>query len=65
MTSPIHVEVDHDRCVGSGNCEFWSPATFRVSDDGVAVVVGDPAADREAVESAEQHCPTRAIRITP
>jgi ferredoxin len=64
VTSPIRVEVDRDRCVGSGNCEFWSPATFEVADDGVAVVVGDPAADGEAVEAAAEHCPTRAISIT-
>ena len=63
MSRPIRIEVDRDRCVGSGNCEFWAPSVFRVTDDGVATVVGDPASGSEAVESAAEHCPTLAIRL--
>jgi ferredoxin len=63
MSTSIRVAVDRDRCVGSGNCEFWAPGVFEVADDDVAAVVGDPASDVDAVQSAADNCPTRAIRL--
>ena len=63
MSEPIRVAVDQQRCVGSGNCEFWAGSVFRVNDDGVAEVVGDPAGEPDAVASAVEHCPTRALRL--
>jgi ferredoxin len=57
------VVVDATRCVGSGNCEYWAPALFEVGDDGVAHVVGDPAAHAEEAALAGAHCPTQAISV--
>ena len=59
------VEVDRDRCVGSGTCEALAPAVFEVDDDGVlAVLRPEPGEDdlpdvRDAVTS----CPTRALAL--
>jgi ferredoxin len=61
----LEVRVDRERCMGSGNCAFRSPQTFDLGDDGIAVVVGDPAADEERVRHAVDDCPTRALSIEP
>ena len=59
------VEVDRDRCVGSGTCEVLAPTVFEVDDDGVLAVLapepgdGRPADVRDAVEA----CPTRALAL--
>jgi ferredoxin len=60
----LEVRVDRDRCMGSGNCVFRAHDTFDLDDDGLAVVVGDPAADEEPVRHAVDECPTRALSIT-
>jgi ferredoxin len=58
------VTIDADRCVGSGNCVFWAPATFELADDGVSVVLDPPGDDLERVTVAAEGCPTRAISVT-
>jgi ferredoxin len=60
------VEVDRERCVGSGTCEMIAPDVFEVDDDGI-VVVRRPAPegeDAEAAEEAVRACPTQALELT-
>lgn len=59
----VTVTVDHDCCIGSGNCVFLAPATFDLTDDGHAAVL-DPAAtavDRLVVTA--EGCPVGAISV--
>ncbi len=57
------IEIDRDRCVGSGNCLFWAPNTFDLDDGGTAVVT-DPDGDGEDLARvAADGCPTRAITV--
>ncbi|HVX18168.1 MAG TPA: ferredoxin [Acidimicrobiales bacterium] len=57
------IRIDHDACIGSGNCAFWAPATFDLDDDGKAIVV-DPDGDaEEAILNAADGCPTSAITV--
>jgi len=59
----LRIEVDATKCMGSGNCSFWAPASFDLNDDGVAVVT-DPDGDPEdKIILAGQGCPTQAIAI--
>ena len=59
----VRVIVDRDRCIGSGNCVYWAPATFELDDEGLSVPA-DPAADTlEALRVAADGCPTRAITL--
>ncbi len=60
----LRIEIDRERCMGSGNCIYWAGAVFDVGDDMVAVVVGDPDAHAERVQLAAEHCPTNAITVT-
>jgi ferredoxin len=59
------VEVDRERCVGSGACEALAPDVFEVDDDGVLVVHRPQPSDDELgdVEDAVQACPTRALSL--
>ncbi len=59
----LRIEVDRDRCMGSGNCAFHAPATFDLDDD-LKVVVLDPDGDpEEKVRIAVEGCPTAALRV--
>ncbi|MGQ0832980.1 MAG: ferredoxin, partial [Microthrixaceae bacterium] len=40
----LHIEIDREKCMGSGNCVYWAGDVFDVAEDMIAVVVGDPAA---------------------
>ncbi|MBL7494991.1 ferredoxin [Frankia sp. CNm7] len=57
------VTIDQSRCVGSGMCVVYAPATFD-HDETAKVVVIDPHGDPlEVVESAVDACPTGALSI--
>jgi ferredoxin len=59
----LRIEVDRERCMGSGECTYHAPATFDLDGDLKAVVVdaeGDPP---EKVRLAADSCPTRALRV--
>ena len=58
----MRIEVDRDRCVGSGTCEMLAPDVFEVGDDGVVAVLRPDVAD-DAVQDAVQQCPTQALRL--
>ena len=59
----LGVKIDWDRCMGSGNCVFWAPETFDLSDDGHAVVVDAAATDEDRLRAAAQGCPVGAITL--
>ncbi len=59
----LHITVDRDRCMGSGNCQFWAPGVFDIDDDGVAVVVDPEAAPEDRIVLAVDGCPTKAITL--
>ncbi len=60
----LRVSVDRDRCVGSGNCVFWAPATFVLGDDAVSVVLDPPGDAVDRIVVAAEGCPTRAISVS-
>ena len=59
------VEVDRERCVGSGTCELLAPDVFEVGDEGVvAVLRPEPEGDDvDLVRDAVTACPTQALRL--
>jgi ferredoxin len=59
----LRIEVDRDKCMGSGNCAFHAPSTFDV-DDELKVIVLDPNGDSDdKLRNAVEGCPTSALRI--
>ncbi len=63
----MRVEVDRDRCIGSGNCSFYAGSTFDLDDDlKVKVLAGaeSGAADADGdIRAAAEGCPVKAITI--
>jgi len=59
----LDVRIDWDRCMGSGNCLFWAPDTFDLSDDGHAVVIDAGATDEVRLRVAAEGCPVGAISL--
>ena len=59
------IEVDRERCVGSGSCEALAPDVFEVDDDGVLVLHRERPGEQELddVRDAVQACPTRALAL--
>jgi len=59
------VQVDRERCVGSGVCESLAPEVFEIDDDGVLQVHHEePSADElDDVQHAVQQCPARALAL--
>ena len=59
------IDVDRDRCVGSGMCEALAPTVFEVDDDGVLAVLRPqpPEDDVPDVRTAVRACPTRALAL--
>jgi ferredoxin len=57
-------EVDRDKCIGSGNCVFWAPATFELDDDEGLASILDPAGDDiERIRVAVEGCPAKALSL--
>jgi ferredoxin len=63
----LEIQIDRDKCIGSGNCGFFAPATFDIDDQLKAVLLetaGGPDGDADdAVLSAADGCPTEAITV--
>jgi ferredoxin len=59
------IEIDREKCMGSGNCGFWAPGVFDLDDDGIAYVVDPEGESEDKIRLAVEGCPTQAISILP
>ncbi|MEV5357488.1 ferredoxin [Streptomyces sp. NPDC093516] len=62
----MDITIDHDRCIGAGQCALVAPAVFDQRDeDGLAVLLVDrPGGDQHAaVREAAESCPLSAISV--
>ena len=61
----MRVEVDRDRCAGTGGCEAMAPDVFEIGDDGELVILSPEPDDAllPGVRNAVEACPTRALRL--
>jgi ferredoxin len=64
VTSPeLVIEIDRERCMGSGTCTFHAPNTFDIDDEMKAVLLPGPIDTLDNVRAAIQGCPTQALRL--
>ena len=63
MTGTSHVEVNRDRCMGTGACAYALPGLFSVGDDGKARVIAAVDEDDKTVADVVSECPTAALRL--
>jgi len=59
----VEIRIDREKCMGSGNCSFWAPATFDLDDEGIATVVDGEGDSEEKIVLAAQGCPKQAISV--
>jgi ferredoxin len=59
----LRIEVDREKCMGQGTCEFYAPATFALDDEGISHVVDAAGDTDEKILLAAQGCPTGAISV--
>jgi ferredoxin len=59
----IHVEVDRDVCIGSGDCVATTPEVFKLDEEDIAVVIDPDAAPADEILDAARNCPTGAIFV--
>lgn len=63
----MHIHLDKEKCIGSGQCVLAAPEWFDQDDNGIAVVLegtnSEGAADE--VGRAAYTCPARAISVDP
>jgi ferredoxin len=60
----VEIRIEAERCMGSGNCAFWAPATFDVGDDNIAFVVDADGDLEDKIRNAAEGCPTQAIVLS-
>ena len=59
----MRISIDRERCIGSGNCTFYAPATLDLDDELKAMVI-DPDGDTlEDITAAADGCPVKAITL--
>jgi ferredoxin len=59
----VRVQVDHDLCVGFGDCAEAAPAVFILNDDQVAVVRDPDSVDLPTLAGAAEACPVSAVLL--
>lgn len=57
------VVADRDRCMGTGSCMVYAPATLTYDAEGKVAVTEPIADDLDAVRAAVEACPTAALTI--
>jgi ferredoxin len=62
----MQVVVDHDACIGAGNCVRTAPDVFDQGEEGFVELLDDnpPRELEEDVLLARRLCPARAITVT-
>ncbi|MBQ1050586.1 ferredoxin [Micromonospora sp. C51] len=62
MSTGWRIQVDTDRCIGSGSCVGMAPAHFRM-ESGLATPCSTTVEPTEAVIDAAESCPVEAIAV--
>jgi ferredoxin len=63
VTRTLLITVDHDLCMGNGQCVFLAPEVFRHDANRQSEVVDPAGAPEATVLRAAGYCPTGAISI--
>jgi ferredoxin len=63
MRKTWRVEVDRERCMGTGACVFAAPDVFALDSDGFSTVVGEIDDGDQVTRNAVAECPTAALRL--
>jgi ferredoxin len=59
----LRISVDHDLCMGNGQCVFLAPEVFRHNENRQSEAVNPAGAPEELILRAASYCPTGAISV--
>ncbi|MEZ7002607.1 ferredoxin [Streptomyces sp. AD55] len=61
------IGIDHDLCIGAGQCALTAPGVFTQDDDGVSTLLPgrEDGGAGPLVREAARACPVGAITVTP
>ena len=59
----VHISIDRDLCIGSGQCVHLSHGAIVLDDNDVAEVRDASAATAEQLWRAQRSCPAAAITL--
>jgi ferredoxin len=59
----MKVKIDHDLCIGLGNCVAIAPGVFTLDKENKAVATNYQSADEKTLFEAAESCPVKAIII--
>ena len=57
------VKVIRDKCISAGSCAAIAPNTFKLDEQGIAVILSQTGDNPETQLLAAQSCPTAAVEI--
>jgi ferredoxin len=63
VTRELRITVDHDLCMGNGQCVFLAPEVFRHNANRQSEVIDPAGAAEETILKAAGFCPTGAISV--
>jgi ferredoxin len=63
MARELQIAVDHDVCMGNGQCVFLAPEVFRHNENRQSEVIDPAGAPEEQILQAAGFCPTGAISV--
>ena len=58
------IDVNHDQCVGDGQCRETAPDTFKLDPDGRSVVINEAGDEPAQILTAAEQCRLDAITLT-
>jgi ferredoxin len=64
MARVLRIAVDHDLCMGNGQCVALAPDVFRHNASRQSEVIDPAGAPEETVLEAAGFCPTGAISVS-
>lgn len=59
----LEIDVDRNRCIGSGQCVHWAPGVFTQDDDAISVVLDPRGETEDKLVRAIASCPMAAISL--
>lgn len=59
----LRILIDHDLCVGNGQCVGLAPDVFRHDENVQSTVINPDGAPVTIIVQAASYCPTGAIRV--
>lgn len=60
----LKIQVDRNRCIGSGQCVHTAPGVFDQDDEAISVVVDSRGEPEEKIVTAVLSCPVQAISLS-